>query len=95
MYGALALMILGFVTAGLSFAAFWKWRRWQMLSMSLGSIAIAVFYGIIAHNYIVPNVVENWQLVITSRVLWAFVLVNTAIMAVSDLLIKKINGTTK
>jgi hypothetical protein len=83
------LIVGSIITAILCLVAAWQWRGrmvpigWRVfLMMGLGSLAIGAFY--------VANLAgeDMVTLIPFSRILWGFILLNTALIAVSALIVR-------
>jgi len=96
MSGPIALVIGATITAILCFAVAWRWRGrmvpvgWRaFVAMALGCISIAAFYVNIANLHWLGE--RSSKLIPYSRVLWWFIIISTALMALSVLVINE-NG---
>ena len=90
MTGAIGLVILAIITAVLCFVVAWRWRGrmvwidWTtFLAMGLGSAAIGIFYLAIITAGNDSNLIS---FVPFSRIIFVFILLMTALMAVFVLL---------
>ena len=85
------LVVFGLFTAAVCFLAVFRCRRelipvhWLfMVAMAMGALGIGLFY-----NEIWQGAMGRSQLIIISRLLWAFILLMTSLMAIGILVHKK------